>query len=105
MDFTFLCDTREKKNNHIINYFKENDIKYANKKLDVGDYSIGIIENDKKVLFQAYVHRIGNYIASKKCETATIEKNKINKLFKDLPNANFHFKKIDELYEKNCGQQ
>jgi ERCC4-type nuclease len=62
MDFTFLCDTREKKNNHIIDYFKENDIKYANKKLDVGDYSIGIIEEGKKVSFedQIVVERKGS---------------------------------------------
>lgn len=62
MDFTFLCDTREKKNNHIIKYFEENGIKYANKKLDVGDYSIGIIENDKKVSFedQIVVERKGS---------------------------------------------
>jgi len=52
MDFTILCDTREQKNFHITRYFDREDIKYANKKLDVGDYTIGIIEKEEKVCFE-----------------------------------------------------
>ncbi len=81
---------------------------YFNKNYEKGINIATFVINktdDRKVLFQAYVHRIGNYIASKKCETAINEKNKINELFRDLPNADFHFKKIEKLYKKNCGQQ
>ena len=49
MDFIFLCDTREQKNFHITRYFDREGIKYGSKKLDVGDYTIGIIEDGKKV--------------------------------------------------------
>lgn len=51
MDFIFLCDTREKKNYHILNYFKGNNIKYGSKKLDVGDYTIGIEKDGEKISF------------------------------------------------------
>ena len=33
-----ICDTREKKNAHILRYFTENGIEYEEHKLDVGDY-------------------------------------------------------------------
>lgn len=35
-----ICDTREKENTHIINYFKNININYINQKLDYGDYSV-----------------------------------------------------------------
>lgn len=33
-----VCDTREKKNHHVLNYFKEHDIDYVRVKVDTGDY-------------------------------------------------------------------
>ena len=33
-----FCDTREQKNQHIINYFKKNNIEYKIQKIDEGDY-------------------------------------------------------------------
>ena len=33
-----ICDTREKKNQHIINYFERHSIPYEVRKLDTGDY-------------------------------------------------------------------
>lgn len=38
-DMTIIIDTREKKNQHILDYLKENNIKYIVEKLDSGDYS------------------------------------------------------------------
>ena len=49
---TILIDTREKVFDHILNYFKDNDINYAKKKLDVGDYSFGVIKNGQKKSFE-----------------------------------------------------
>ncbi len=43
---TVLIDTREKKNEHITNYFDDKGINYKNKKLDFGDYSFMIPAND-----------------------------------------------------------
>ncbi|MCK8818116.1 ERCC4 domain-containing protein [Natroniella sulfidigena] len=42
-----LIDTREKKNNHIINYFDQHEIKYKSKKLDYGDYSFMLPSNEE----------------------------------------------------------
>ena len=36
----YIFDTREQKNQHIINYFKKNNIEYKIKKLDEGDYKL-----------------------------------------------------------------
>jgi len=41
-----LMDTREKKNNYILNYFDDKDINYKSKKLDFGDYSMMIPANE-----------------------------------------------------------
>lgn len=41
-NITILCDTREKKNQHIIKYMNTKNIKYKLKKLNVGDYSFEI---------------------------------------------------------------
>lgn len=38
-DITIICDSREKSNLHIINYFNENNIKWKCRKLNYGDYS------------------------------------------------------------------
>lgn len=37
---TIICDSREKKNQHIINYFKSCGIEYIVQKMDVADYQI-----------------------------------------------------------------
>lgn len=39
-DMVIIVDTREVKNQHIIQYFKDNNIKYIIQKLDTADYSI-----------------------------------------------------------------
>lgn len=36
----YIFDTREQKNQHIINYFKKNNIEYKIQKLDEGDYKL-----------------------------------------------------------------
>lgn len=33
-----ICDTREKKNDHVLDYFRKNGIPYKEQKLDTGDY-------------------------------------------------------------------
>lgn len=38
-DMVIITDSREKRNEHILDYFKENNIKYITQKLDSGDYS------------------------------------------------------------------
>lgn len=35
-----ICDTREKKNQHILDYFEKNGIEYVIRKLDTADYKI-----------------------------------------------------------------
>lgn len=40
----YVVDTREKKNEHILDYFKEHDIKYKVEKLDFGDYGFELPE-------------------------------------------------------------
>lgn len=37
---TIICDSREKKNQHILNFFDENGINYKVKKMDIADYQI-----------------------------------------------------------------
>lgn len=37
---TIICDTREKKNGHILDYFDKNGIDYIVRKLDTADYTI-----------------------------------------------------------------
>ncbi|ABS42733.1 hypothetical protein [Clostridium botulinum] len=37
--FMILYDTREQKNQHILNYFDEKKVKYKRKKIDEGDYT------------------------------------------------------------------
>lgn len=37
---TIICDSREKKNQHIIKYFEKNGIDYIVQKMDVADYQI-----------------------------------------------------------------
>ncbi|HZJ98563.1 MAG TPA: hypothetical protein VFC79_01070, partial [Tissierellaceae bacterium] len=38
-DMVIICDTRERKNQHIINYFLLEGINYQVRKLDTADYS------------------------------------------------------------------
>ena len=38
MDKILICDTRERKNKHILDYFKKNNQDYIISKLDTGDY-------------------------------------------------------------------
>ena len=49
---TILIDTREQVFDHLANFYDKNDINYARKKLDVGDYSFGIIEDGQKKSFE-----------------------------------------------------
>lgn len=38
MEWLILCDTREQKNEHILNYFKRKGISFVEHKVDTGDY-------------------------------------------------------------------
>lgn len=38
-DINIVCDSREKKNQHILDYFKKHDIPHATSKLETADYS------------------------------------------------------------------
>ena len=49
---TIICDTREKKDNHIKTYFDNKNIKYINKKLDFGDYSLQFIYKNEIIIFE-----------------------------------------------------
>lgn len=56
-DMVIICDTRERKNDHILDYFKENGIKYRIEKLDTADYSMVFpnypeIGLDRKILVE-----------------------------------------------------
>lgn len=44
---TVLVDTREQKNRHILNYFDEHEIDHKSKKLNYGDYSFMLPENEE----------------------------------------------------------
>lgn len=44
---TILVDTREQKNNHILEYFDKKNIKYKKKALEYGDYSFMLPANEK----------------------------------------------------------
>ena len=55
---TILCDTREQRNEHIINSLKQSGIKYDSCKLPFGDYSFKIEELDFRLL--CVVERKGN---------------------------------------------
>lgn len=44
---TILVDSREQKNEHILQWFDEHKIKYEIKKLDWGDYSFYLPQNDE----------------------------------------------------------
>lgn len=56
-DIVVIVDTREQKNQHILDYLTENNIKYITEKLDTGDYSL-VLPNythlglDKKFLVE-----------------------------------------------------
>jgi ERCC4-type nuclease len=56
-DMVIICDTREQKNQHILDYFKENNIPYIIEKLDTADYSFILpnypdIKMDKMILIE-----------------------------------------------------
>lgn len=42
---TIICDSREKKNQHILSFFEENGINYKVKKMDIADYQIEGIDD------------------------------------------------------------
>ncbi len=44
-NLTLIVDTREQENQHILDYFNRQKIKYEVKKLDAGDYSIKLTAN------------------------------------------------------------
>lgn len=44
---TIVCDTREQKNEHIINYFDSKNIPWVRKKLDTCDYSFYLPKNEE----------------------------------------------------------
>ncbi len=44
-NLTIIVDTREQKNQHIIDYFEKNRISYTTRKLDVGDYSVQLLDD------------------------------------------------------------
>lgn len=45
-DMTIICDNREKKNDHIIEFLKLNEIKYKIEKLETADYSFVLDKYD-----------------------------------------------------------
>lgn len=54
-NIVILIDTREKKNEHIINYFEKVGIKYKYQKLDYGDYSF-MLSSDNGLANEVYFH-------------------------------------------------
>lgn len=46
-NLTIIVDTREQQNQHILDYFDKNKVKYIVKKLDAGDYSIKLTANQE----------------------------------------------------------
>lgn len=42
-----LTDTRERQNSHVLSWFDENKIKYESQKLEYGDYSFYLPQNDE----------------------------------------------------------
>lgn len=50
-----LVDTREKKNDHILQYFNKYGIKYSRQKLDYGDYSF-LVKGNEVVKDDLYFH-------------------------------------------------
>lgn len=52
IELTILYDSREKEVSHLLTFWLENDINFAKKKLDYGDYTFGIIEDGEKKNFE-----------------------------------------------------
>lgn len=48
-NMVIIIDTREQKNDHIVEYFKKHKIKYKKQKLDYGDYSCCIEMNENLI--------------------------------------------------------
>jgi ERCC4-type nuclease len=56
-DITIISDSRERKNDHILTWFKDNNISYKVEKLDSGDYSLILpnypeLDLDRKFLIE-----------------------------------------------------
>ena len=58
-----ICDSREKKNAHILAYFDRNGIEYEIRKLDVGDYMVdsdNTVSVDRKQNLDEVAHNLMN---------------------------------------------
>lgn len=53
IEYFILVDTREKKNDHVLEVFEQNNINYKLTKLDFGDYAIETIPKDGQQVYRA----------------------------------------------------
>ena len=114
-----ICDTREKKNAHIIRYFDRAGIAYEIKKLDTGDYMSTRSETltiDRKQnlaeicgnLFSADKSRFWREVRRSKAERikmiVLIEEGGAFKTLKDVPRWRGRYTKITgyQLYNEMC---
>lgn len=51
-NFMILYDTREQKNQHVLNYFDEKKVKYKKKKIDEGDYTAIITKKPEMGIYR-----------------------------------------------------
>ena len=114
-----ICDTREKKNQHILDYFDQRRIPYTIRKLDTGDY----MESDNARLTidrkQNLDELCGNLFSPDKSrfwrEVRRAKENKIRMIvlieeggkircLKDVPNWRSKYKKVTgyRLYNEIC---
>jgi len=81
-DLTIICDTREQKNKHILDYLTKNKVKYIVEKLETADYSFYLpnyphLELDLSILVErknSWDEIIGNFTKRRKQFIAEFER-------------------------------
>lgn len=98
-DITVIVDTREQKNDHILDFLNENSIPYTKEKLDSGDYSF-ILPNypeigmDKQILIEkknSLTEIAGNF---------TSGRDRFQREFERLTNEKIHLVVEDATWKK-----
>jgi ERCC4-type nuclease len=99
-----IVDTREQKNQHILDYFKMNNIQYRIEKLDTGDYSFILpdfteLNFDKKVLIEkknSIDEIAGNF---------TKDRPRFQREMERIQDNHFHLIIENTTFKKMYGQQ
>lgn len=76
---TIICDTREKKNGHILEYFDKNGIDYVVKKLDTADYQLCREQSLKNPADSSCVEGKADIVIDRKQNLEELARNLTNK--------------------------